>query len=91
MAVNHYLSWTVMLAALSGATTKCQDKHSCNVELGVDDMLGFLEPTLCCDEVEYPFTFLAHFSTNEHNITFHLHEYYLLDTEVRHPCLNPTQ
>lgn len=83
MAVNRYLVWTVMLAALAGATNECQDKHFCKVELDPKP-LGFLVPQMCCEEVQYPFTFLAHFFNNsDHNITFHLHEYYLLDVEVR--------
>ncbi|XP_045111516.1 uncharacterized protein LOC123504770 isoform X5 [Portunus trituberculatus] len=80
MAVKHYLAWTVMLAALPGATTLC---NSCIVDVGADASLGFLDPTMCCDEVDYPFTFLAHFSAYQHSITFHLHEYYLLDTQIR--------
>ena len=87
--MNHYLAWTVMLTALPGATPRCEDKHLCNITLNATD-LDFLQPSLCCDEVEYPYTFLAHFTTIGHNITFHLHEYYLLDTEVRHNCRYPT-
>ena len=85
MAMKHYLAWTVMLAALPGAKTKCD---SCNFDLewGTNKSLAFLDPGVCCEKVDYPFTFLANFIINEHNVTFHLHEYYLLDTEVRHRC-----
>lgn len=89
MAVILYLVWTVLLAALARATTECLDDHQCMVELNLglmnpNETLGFLVPQLCCGEVRYPFTFLAHFfNISDFTVTFHLHEYYLLDVKVR--------
>lgn len=89
MAVIRYLVWTVLLAALARATTECLDDHHCTVGLNLglmnpNETLGFLVPQLCCREVQYPFTFLAHFfNISDYTVTFHLHEYYLLDVEVR--------
>lgn len=89
MAVIRYLVWTVLLAALTRATTECLDDHHCTVGLNLglmnpNETLGFLVPELCCREVQYPFTFLAHFfNISDYTVTFHLHEYYLLDVEVR--------
>lgn len=90
MAVNHYLLWMVLLAAPSGTMAEeCEDEHHCTVGLNLglmnpDDALGFLVPQMCCKEVHYPFTFQAHFyNTSDYTITFHLHEFYLLDVEVK--------
>ncbi|XP_050688209.1 uncharacterized protein LOC126981314 isoform X3 [Eriocheir sinensis] len=89
MAVIRYLVWTVLLAALARATTECLDDHHCTVGLNLglmnpNETLGFLVPQLCCREVRYPFTFLAHFfNISDYTVTFRLHEYYLLDVEVR--------
>lgn len=66
---------------------KCTDKHKCEVTItSQHPKVGFLTPKLCCDEIDFPFTFLANFfelQLDEEIVTLHMHEYYLVDIRVR--------
>lgn len=73
--------------SMAAATTSiCEDKHLCVVNiLPQHPKIGFLHPGRCCNEIEFPFTFLAYFFELEYRldvVTFHLHEYYLKHVKV---------
>ncbi|XP_045592105.2 uncharacterized protein [Procambarus clarkii] len=83
-----YLVWKLWSLVLTVATiinARCTDKHRCEVDITSQNAkIGFLTPRLCCEDIELPFTLLANFFELEFgSVSFHLHEYYLLDVRVR--------
>lgn len=83
----------MVLALTTPGDTGCTDRrltnnsHMCEVEIVFPDdpRVGFLHPSLCVDDVEYPYTFLAYFfeiPKESDAVRFHLHEYYLHNVKV---------